>query len=254
MSIEERIYKMNNPLYPLSSKYDPYWIINNHMGSHCLWLTEALIKNMKLKQGMRILDLGCGKALSSIFLAKEFSAEVWAFDLSINPNDNWKRIKEDNVQNLVFPIQGNAWEMPFADEFFDAVISINSIWSYGTDENFIDTQLARVVKPGGQIGVVIPGLLNELNEIPEYLEPYWHTDFNSYHSPTWWRNLWEKAKSINIDSADAFENQEGVKIWRQFTWILDPDENIGMEVDNGRNISFLRLSATKKNINRANII
>ena len=246
MNLSNRIEKMKNPLYPLSSKYDPHWIINNQMGSHCLWLTESLTKSMNLKPSMRILDLGCGKALSSIFLAKEFNVEIWAFDLWIAANDNWQRIKEAGVQNLVFPVQGNALEMPFANEFFDTVISINSIWSYGMDENFVDTHLARVVKPGGQICIVIPGFFNELTEAPEYLKPYWHPDFDSYHSPAWWRNLWEKAKSIDINIIDAFENNEGAKIWRDFIWILDPDESKGIEVDNSRNITFLRLLATKK--------
>lgn len=246
MDLSNRIEKMNNPLYPMSSKYDPYWIIKNQMGSHCLWLTEALLKSINLKPGMRILDIGCGKALSSIFLAKEFNVEVWAFDLNINASDNWKRIKEAGVQNSVFPIQGNALELPFADEFFDAVISINSIWAYGTGDDFVDAHLARVVKPGGQIGVVIPGMFSELTEPPEYLKPYWHPDFNSYHSPAWWRNLWDKAKSIDINIIDAFENKEGVKIWRDFVYVLDPSESNGlMRIDNGRNITFLRLLAKK---------
>ncbi len=246
MNLSTRIEKMKNPLYPLSSKYDPHWIIDNQMGSHCLWLTELLSQSMNLKPGMRILDLGCGKAISSIFLAKEFDAEVWAYDLWIGANDNWKRVKEAGVQDSVFPIHGNALEMPFADEFFDAVVSINSIWSFGTDENFVDEHLARVVKPSGQIGIVIPGFFNELTETPEYLKPYWHTDFDSYHSPAWWRNLWEKAKSIDINIIDAFENKEGSKIWRDFAWILDPDGGKDINADNGRNITFLRLMATKK--------
>ena len=58
MILLNRIEKMNNPLYPLSSKYDPHWIINNQMGSNCLWLTEALTRSMVLKPGMRVLDLG----------------------------------------------------------------------------------------------------------------------------------------------------------------------------------------------------
>ena len=246
MISNERIQKMKNPLYPLSSKYDPQWIIDNHMGSHCLWLTEALVKNMDLKPCMRILDLGCGKALSSVFLAKEFDAEVWAYDLRVNANDNWHRIKEAGVEKSVFPIKGNALEMPFANEFFDAVISINSIWSYGTNEDFVDEHLARVIKPSGQIGVVIPGMFNELSEPPEYLKPHWHTDFDSYHSPAWWIDLWEKAKSINIEVIDSFDNKEGVRIWRDFGWILDPNESEGlMGVDEGRNITFLRLLAKK---------
>lgn len=246
MSLSNRIEKMKNPLYPLSSKYDSHWIINNQMGSHCLWLTEALIKRMNLTPDMRILDLGCGKALSSIFLAKEFDAQVWAFDLRIKPSDNWQRIKDAGVQDLVYPLQGNALEMPFADGFFDAVISINSIWTYGTDENFIDAHLARIVKPGGQIGIAIPGIFNELTEPPEYLKPYWHPDFDSYHSPIWWRNLWEKASSINVQIIDAFEGKQGTRIWHDFTWILDPGESKMTEIDNGRNITFLRLLATKK--------
>ena len=137
-------------------------------------------------------------------------------------------------------------DLPFADEFFDAVISINSIWSYGTEESFVDSQLARVVKPSGQIGVVIPGMMTELTEPPEHLKPYWHPDFNTYHSPAWWRVLWGKAKSIEINTIDTFENTAGVKIWRDFVWILDPDECKMMDIDNGRNITFLRLLASKR--------
>ena len=245
MSLSSRIGKMNNPLYPLSSKYDPAWIIDNHMGSHCLWLTEALAKSMNLKPGMRVLDLGCGKALSSVFLAKEFGVQVCAFDLNISANDNWKRINIAGMQNLVMPLQGNALEMPFASDFFDAVISINSIWSYGANESFTDSQLARVVKPGGQIGIAVPGMLRELNGTPEHLEPYWHPDFDKYHSPAWWNMLWSKSEALKVNTIDAFDGSEGVDIWRNFLWILNPDESI-MDVDNGRNISFLRLLATKK--------
>ena len=247
MSMNKRIEKMKNPLYPLSSKYDPQWIIDNQMGSHCMWLTESLVKSLDLKPDMRVLDLGCGKALSSIFLAKEFGVEVWALDLWIDASDNWSRIREAGVENCVFPIHGNALEKPFADGFFDAVISINSIWSYGTGEDYVDEHLARVVKPNGKIGVVIPGMFNELTEPPEYLKPFWHPDFDKYHSPAWWRELWEKAASINIDVIDAFEDKEGVNIWRDFVWILDPDESEQlMGTDNGRNITFIRLLATKR--------
>jgi cyclopropane fatty-acyl-phospholipid synthase-like methyltransferase len=37
--------------------------------------------------------MGCGKAISSIFLAKEFGVEVWAADLWVKPTENWERIR-----------------------------------------------------------------------------------------------------------------------------------------------------------------
>lgn len=56
----------------------------------------------------------------------------------------------------------------------------------------------------------------------------------------------EKAKSIKINAIDSFDNKAGVKLWRDFTWILDPNECEMMDIDNERNITFLRLIANKQ--------
>ena len=37
---------------------------------------------------MRVLDLGCGLAMSSIFLRREFDVQVWATDLWFNASEN----------------------------------------------------------------------------------------------------------------------------------------------------------------------
>jgi len=50
--------------FPRSAKYEPEWVIENAMGPNPLWLTEFLCEEMELRPGMRVLDLGCGKALS----------------------------------------------------------------------------------------------------------------------------------------------------------------------------------------------
>lgn len=57
-----------------SAKYDKGWIDENKMGPNPIWLMEEPCEHMKLEKGMKILDLGCGKAITSIFLAKEFGA------------------------------------------------------------------------------------------------------------------------------------------------------------------------------------
>jgi SAM-dependent methyltransferase len=110
--------------YPRTSAYDPAWVFLNHMGPNVLWLTEWLARALELEPGMRVLDLGCGTGISSIFLAREFGVQVWASDLWIPPDDNWKRVAETDVADRVFPISVEAHTLPFAAGFFDAIVSI----------------------------------------------------------------------------------------------------------------------------------
>ena len=122
--------------FPLSSKYDIEWLIDNEMGPCSAWLAEYLSKTVDLKPGMHILDLGCGKAVSSIFLAKEFGVQVWATDLWIDASDNWKRIKESGVDSLVYPIHAEAHDLPFAFDFFDVIVSLDAYHYFGTEEMY----------------------------------------------------------------------------------------------------------------------
>jgi len=158
--------------FPLSSQYDPEWMIRNEMGPSAVWLMEYLAQAMDFGPGMRVLDMGCGKAMSSIFLAKEFGAQVWAADLWISPTDNWQRIREAEVEDLVYPIRADAHALPFACGFFDAIVSVDAYHYFGTDEMYL-LRFAQLVKTRGQIGIVVPGLLKEFgDEVPPNLQPY----------------------------------------------------------------------------------
>lgn len=85
MTDAELTARLARPRFPRASKYDGRWIVDNWMGPHVLWLAEYLVEALPLRPGMRVLDLGCGRAVSSIFLAKEFGARVTAADLWIDP-------------------------------------------------------------------------------------------------------------------------------------------------------------------------
>ncbi|MEV6271720.1 hypothetical protein AB0L64_31450 [Kribbella sp. NPDC051936] len=52
---------------------------------------------------MRVLDLGCGTALSSIFLAREYDVDVWAADLWVDPTENWRRVDDAGLAGRVHP-------------------------------------------------------------------------------------------------------------------------------------------------------
>src|SRR4051812_22608331 len=89
---------------PRGAADDVQWVVDNLMGPHPLWSVEALTDVMSLEPGLRVLDLGCGTAVTSIFLAREFEVEVWATDLWVKPTENWDRIKEAGLAGQVHPI------------------------------------------------------------------------------------------------------------------------------------------------------
>jgi SAM-dependent methyltransferase len=158
------------------------WVPANQMGPSALWLLESLTEVMTIEPGMKVLDLGCGRAMSSIFLAKEFGARVWATDLWIAAGDNQERIVEAGVSDLVTPIHAEAHTLPFAAGFFDAIVSIDAYQYFGTADLYLGYVL-DFLKPGGRIGAVMPATTRELGEeIPATLERFWEWEFCCFHS------------------------------------------------------------------------
>src|SRR5262249_38564764 len=81
--------------FPRSSNYHPEWVLAGvSSAANALWLTEWLCEALTLRPGMRVLDLGCGRAMSSIFLRREFGVQVWGVDLWFNPSENIQRIRD----------------------------------------------------------------------------------------------------------------------------------------------------------------
>ena len=153
------------PTFPRSLAYDLEWLFDAMMGPNILWLTEWATQVMPMEPGMRILDLGCGKAASSIFLAKEFGVTVWATDLWVKPGENLQRIEAAGVAALVLPIRAEAHALPFAEDYFDAIVSFDAYHYFGTDDLYLG-YILEFLRPGGRLCIVSPGLNEELCEGP----------------------------------------------------------------------------------------
>ncbi len=233
--------------FPRSAAYDPDWVLDNMMGPNALWLTESLAACMSLSAGMRVLDVGCGKGLSSIFLAKEYGMQVWATDLWIDAGENYRRVCEAGVQDRVFPIHAEAHALPFADGFFDAMVSVDAYHYFGTDDLYLENHMARLIKPGGQMGIVVPGLVEELSsdEPPEHLLPYWEPALFSLHSPAWWKRHWERSGLVTVEHADLIP--DGWRLWMvsDLLWSerlgKPSDEADMLGLDAGRTLGFTRM-------------
>jgi cyclopropane fatty-acyl-phospholipid synthase-like methyltransferase len=211
-------------------------------GANPLWLAEWLSEAMDLRPGMRVLDLGCGRALSSIFFHREFGVEVWAADLWFSPSENLERVRDAGAQDGVFPIGADARRLPFPEEFFDAVVSIDSFMYYGTDDYYLN-YLARFVKPGGAVGIALAGLMSEIaDEVPAHLAKWWAADMPySLHSADWWRRHWQRTGILDVEVADALS--DGWRFWQEWLQLIAPANETELEAlqtDAGRSFGYVR--------------
>ena len=234
--------------FPRASQYNPEWVLANASGgANALWLTEWLTTAMDLRPGMRVLDLGCGRASSSIFLRREFGVQVWATDLWFSAAENFQRIIDAGVEDGVFPLHADARSLPFAPNFFDAIVCVDSIYYFGTDDLYLN-YLANFVKPGGSIGLAGAGLVREFEgSIPDYLREVWTQDYWSFHSAPWWRRHWERTGIIDIDLADTMP--DGWQFWLEWQRAVAPDnatEIKALEADSGRNFTYVRLVGRRR--------
>ena len=228
--------------YPKTAKYDQQWIRENMMGPNALFLLEDLCEHLNLKLDMRVLDMGCGRGLTSVFLAREYGVTVFANDLWISPTDNLRRFEAAGVADRVFPIHAEAHALPYAHEFFDAAISIDSYHYYGTDETYFPCVYSKLVKPGGQFGMVAPGFTQEFeNGFPNNLRQYMAEDMFTFHSNTWWRRLWEKTGIVDVVASYDIEDIHGVWMTYDTRWA---DEFVQKDVD--KVVSLVALAAVKK--------
>jgi cyclopropane fatty-acyl-phospholipid synthase-like methyltransferase len=248
---------LRKPEFPLSAGYERDWLLDNQMGPNAVWLLEWLLPALDLAPGMRVLDLGCGRAMTSVFLAREKAVRVWAADLWMSPDHNWRRASERGVADLVCPLRAEAHALPFAQGFFDAIVSIDAYQYFGTDDLYL-SYLSGFLRPGGRLGVVVPGLTREIDgEVPEHLarpqsngKVFWEDACWCFHTFEWWRALWARSSQVEDVRADLLP--DGWRHWRDFERALElagkqvfPSDAEALDRDQGRTIGFVRAVARR---------
>jgi cyclopropane fatty-acyl-phospholipid synthase-like methyltransferase len=189
------------------------------MGPHPLWLLEELCGRRTPSPGDVVLDLGCGKALTTVFLTREYDVRVVAVDWWISAAENWQRLVAAGVSGRTTPLRGEAHSLPLADGQFDVIVSIDAYHYFGTADLYL-AEMARLLRPGGWLGIVVPGLRQEPSALPpKQLSRYWDWDFCSFHSPEWWFRHWTKTGLLSV--REAWWMESGHDLWLEWAQIAD---------------------------------
>jgi cyclopropane fatty-acyl-phospholipid synthase-like methyltransferase len=227
----------------LAEKYNKNFVAQNLMGPNVLVLLEELLESIPIKPDMRVLDLGCGRALSSIFLAKEFGVQVFAVDLWIGATDNYQRLQQMGVDNSVIPIHADAHQIPFADEYFDAVISVDVYQYFGYKDGYYDKYLRPILKKDALVAIAIPGMKYELHDnVPEQMKPFWPDEaLETWHSINWWKEKFEnKLNDLEIKEMTTFNDA-----WQDWMSTDNPyavGDREMMAADNGRYMNLISIT------------
>lgn len=116
---------------------------------------KKVVKMVSDKNPSTILDVATGTGDLAIALAKKNpQAEITGFDLSQGMLEHGrKKIKDKNLDHQIQMIQGDAENMPFEDNSFDAITVAFGIRNFENLENGL-REIHRVLKPGGSFVIL----------------------------------------------------------------------------------------------------
>jgi SAM-dependent methyltransferase len=243
--------------YPRSSRYDPAWLLDLDMGPNPLWLLEDLARDLDLRPGMQVLDLGSGKGATSVFLAREYGVQVVAADWWIAADEAAAVFAGAGVASQVTAVRAEAHALPFGKGSFDAIVSIDAFEYFGTADSYLP-YLVGFLRPGGQLGVATPGMTREVRElgaIPEHIRQLFGWEPIAWHTAGWWRFHWEITELVTVTSARL--QHDGWRDW--LLWTQAVAEHTGdraglpkcqavidlLTADGGELLTFAMLTATK---------
>ena len=132
-------------------------------------VAKKMIETFNLKPGSKILDVGCGKGfLLYDFKKIDSSFEVHGLDISQYAIDNSKKEIKKNL------VRGCASKLPYEDNYFDLVISINTL------HNLYNYELMSALQEIERVGINKKYICVESyrNEIEKVNLLYWQVTFS----------------------------------------------------------------------------
>ncbi len=194
--------------------YKEYISAETMMGPNSVRILAELLDRypLQLAPDDRILDLGCGTGLTSLVIAKETGAKVFANDLWVSAEENGRRFVEWGVGELITPVCEDANDLHFEKNQFRALISIDSYHYFAGSKGFFQEKILPFMKDDGVVLIGIPGLKDEYTgRAKELLSDWLGEDAYMFKSPKLWKEI--IGSSNRIESVNTWEMDCFSKAW-----------------------------------------
>jgi ubiquinone/menaquinone biosynthesis C-methylase UbiE len=116
-----------------------------------LYGAETLAESLEILPGEKVLDVACGSGNGAIAAARRAWGNTTGVDFVPALLERARERAAAERLEIDF-VEGDAQALPFADDSFDVVMSIYGVM-FAPDQEKAASELLRVVKPGGRIGV-----------------------------------------------------------------------------------------------------
>ena len=171
--------------------------------------SHAKFLRRELRPGLSLLDCGCGPGVITVGLAKMVSpGEVHAVDIFDEQFGHAREQAEAEGLAVTFH-QASAYELPFEAAYFDVVFA-NALLEHLADPVAGLREMARVLRPGGTVGVCSPDwggfiVTPPSDELAEALESYTALKRQNGGDPLAGRSLgsWVLEAGFNTPRVDA---------------------------------------------------
>ncbi len=147
----------------------------------------AMIGRHAPLQGRRILDAGCGVG-TYVRAFRQFSDDVYGIDVDA---DKIAEASRELPQLQVAPAES----LPFGDDFFDVVLS-NETLEHVQDDRAAVREAIRVLKPGGRLVVFCPNRLWLFETHGVYWRGVYH--FGNFPLVNWLPDAWRNRLAPHV--------------------------------------------------------
>lgn len=115
--------------------------------------TRWLLSKAMITKDMKVLEVACNQAVTTMHIAKEFQCHVTGVDIdSVVIEKARNNVTMEHLENQVNLVVADAFHLPFEDNSFDVILNEAFLTMLvGKRKDEVIKEFVRVLKPGGKL-------------------------------------------------------------------------------------------------------